>query len=180
MDCPKCKKPHEPGNEFCHHCGYKLIRTDDTDGITNITKKTANQFGKKYILRTVIFIVIVGGIYAWSYFGRDSESTYQDLVSIGDFYCTDHHSAEADALAPSVDYLDDIARLELVGQEIDSMVVDETSQASVDSYNLRIEEYNVQFDELEAKIIATEGSIEDHNKKIDQYNNYLDNNCEKK
>ncbi len=176
MDCPKCKKSNDAGKEFCKQCGYKLVRTDDTDG--RVSKKKS-LMGNKYILRTVIFLVIVGGIYAWSYFGSDNGNTYSGLVSVGDFYCTDYHSAEADTKAPNVDYTDEIERLEILGEELDSMIINEASQESVDNYNELLDDYNEQFDQLESDIISTEGSIEDHNTKIDAYNNYLEINCEK-
>lgn len=183
MFCKQCGKPINEKDPVCLQCGAKNASNVSTNPVdSNMSQREQiKKTGMRSVISVIIPVLIIIGIAAFSVFSDDSvdTTTSSDLISVGDYYCSDADADYADSLFTNVDYTNDIVELDALWYELENMYVDEYSQESIDAYNVKVDAYNEKSDALDARIIASEGSIEEHDRKIEEYNNYLEINCDK-
>ncbi len=122
---------------------------------------------------------------------NQTDSSYSDDVSgNGTFRCTSYHHNSANALLPTSYEKSQIEsektilqiderELEQLRNDIDSTIIDRSSQYSIDQYNMTINEYNSKLEDYKLRARLYKGKISTYNAKIDSYNTYLQANCRK-
>lgn len=182
MFCSKCGKKINESDKFCQQCGTKVdekASTQSQDHVRQDQGATSNTLTRKIKswMPKIIFIVVLGLI-GWGVSSISDDETFTELeIQLGLYTCSEDHVEQATSLYSNVDYTDELLRLEVFEEEVASMYIDETSQESIDAYNQKYDEYSAWYDDINARITASEGSLEEYNQTMDIYNNYLKENC---
>jgi len=141
----KTKKPEPEAGKENTNSAETTVRHDEQSGTPNNRKNNGWW----------IIIVVIASISLLIWIG----SSYDDSSPQNTSSCD---TAKLDSLKPS-DY--DKTMVENLEADINSSIVNQYSQSSVDAYNAKIDRYN--------------NLKNSYNSKIDAYNNYLNMNCKK-
>jgi len=115
-----------------------------------------------------------------------SYSNSNDLVSVGEYMCSQYHANRADELEPSDLSLSiEQSSLESRGNEIDrlaneiqySTVNEYSPQWQINEYNAKVDEYNRKLAAYNRDVDNMQPRIDSYNRKVEIYNNYLIENC---
>ncbi|MBI5639584.1 MAG: hypothetical protein HZA17_04075 [Nitrospirae bacterium] len=136
----------------------------------------------------IVAVVIVGSIFSGSDNKKaddkpsdqtasqysPSPATDDDIVTVGQFRCTQVHHNKAQELKPS-DYEkqsieNEQSALNSLKIDIETDYVDHYSQSSIDRHNMLIDDYN-------SRLQRARWNMNSFNNKVVTYNNYLINNC---
>lgn len=103
----------------------------------------------------------------------NDSSNSSNEYNLWEYRCYSSSYNEAISMKPVDPWLDYMANeIDKLQNELDNTYVNEYSQTSVDSYNLKVTT-------LKSKINTYNSELESYNEKVDNYNNFLENNCYK-
>ena len=140
----------------------------------------------KLIPLGIIAIVIFW--FAYAYFSDKAPSNSSNGVAVGKYWCSYSDASQADSLDPTtnnktrvdeakqtMDALE--AELNSAKAQVDTTVVDNYDQTSVDAYNELVQSYNSSLSKYQEKQSQYNQVITDYNARIKIYNDFLVRNC---
>lgn len=113
-----------------------------------------------------------------------------DMVTDGQYRCSRYHHNKAQELEPTVSEKQNLEQqqtivneesqeIDMLNKQIETTHVDHSSQESIDSYNMLVNNYNARLGEFKISSNALQRNINNYNSKVNNYNNYLMTNCSK-
>lgn len=132
----------------------------------------------RFIWWAAIIIYILALIWEWSSwssynYNTSTSSNSNNEYNLWEYRCYSSSYDKAISMKPVDPWLDYMANeIDRLQNELDNTYVNEYSQSSVDSYNLKVTT-------LKSKINTYNSELESYNAKVDNYNNFLENNCYK-
>lgn len=117
--------------------------------------------------------------------------TQDDYIAVGEYWCSRYHHNTVHSLKPdetekqSIKAIEDridteVDNIKSLGAEIDSYVVDHSSQSSINYYNSLVNDYNSRIKKNKINVADYDYRRSNYNAQVDKYNNYLRANCRPK